>query len=107
MQAHDFRRTRRRSPHAVELEGTYARVHFAWVSVLLCGLDVVAHFLKDSGLLAAGVEYLTLGGMGYAEHGDRARLSEHPEAKHHAKCHIACGRRRGGPARCISRVPEH
>jgi hypothetical protein len=30
----------------------------------------VAHFLKDSGLLAAGFEYLTLGGMGYAEHGD-------------------------------------
>ncbi len=30
----------------------------------------VAHFLKDSGLLAAGFDYLTLGGMAYAEHGD-------------------------------------
>ena len=26
----------------------------------------IAHFIKDSGLLAAGFEYITLGGMAYA-----------------------------------------
>jgi hypothetical protein len=38
----------------------------------------VAHFLKDSGLLAAGFEYITLGGMGFAEHGDPQEVPGFP-----------------------------
>ena len=38
----------------------------------------VAHFLRDSGLLAAGYEYITLGGMGFAEHGDPEDMPGYP-----------------------------
>ena len=38
----------------------------------------IAHFLRDSGLLAAGFEYITLGGMGFAEHGDPEDMPGYP-----------------------------
>ena len=38
----------------------------------------VAHFMRDSGLLAAGYNYITLGGMGYAENGDPEAVPGYP-----------------------------
>jgi hypothetical protein len=39
----------------------------------------LAHFMKDGGLLAAGYNFITLGGMGFAENGDPQAVPGFPK----------------------------
>ena len=59
----------------------------------------IAHFIKDSGLLAAGYEYLTLGGMAYAEHGDPEQVPGFPAIPKQNITRNASGHLQVDPAR--------
>ena len=59
----------------------------------------IAHFLKDSGLLAAGFEYLTLGGMGFAEHGDPKAVPGFPNIPKQNITRNASGHLQADPGR--------
>ena len=75
----------------------------------------IAHFLKDTGLLAAGFEYLTLGGMGFAEHGDPQAVPGFPNIPKQNITRNASGHLQADPARfpgpgssasCLAGGPE-
>jgi hypothetical protein len=60
--------------------------------------------MKDSGLLAAGYNYITLGGMGFAENGDPQAVPGFPKIPRQNISRNASGFLQADPARFPGRV---